>query len=282
MAAEETSISRAAARLNISQPAVSRQIRDLEEEFGVALFERDSSGLRLTEAGQTALTHARDLLRRSKGMTDAVRRFADAGKRVQLRIGYLPTALPGFLANGLRLFNQSHDHVCVQIREMTPSAQEEALAADEIDLALLGHACPELKKRYRTAAIRKTSLAATLPDNHRLARRKSIDLVELSDDPFLTLDEKHFPGRPEMMRGLFEKAQINPEITLKVSGLSEILGLIGSGAGVAILPADLEQLSHAGVAFVALKRPKVTLVFSAAWRKDGETPELLDLVDLLG
>lgn len=279
MAAEEGNMSRAAARLHVSQPAVSRQLRDLEEELGVPLFERQSNGLSITDAGQTALTHARQILRQSNAMSEAMRSFSESEHSVTLRIGYLPTALPGFLADGLRRFNDSHRNVCVQIHEMTPLEQEKALQKDEIDLALLGTACPELKKKYRVEPIRKVPLAAVVPDDHRLADRKSIDLAEMAADTFLTLHEDHFPGRPAMMKSIFDRAKISPKISLKVNGLSELLGHVGAGAGVALVPADVDQLPHARVSFIALKRPKTTLVSSAVWRKESETQELLDLFE---
>ncbi len=170
MAAEERNICRAAARLNISQPAVSRQIRDLEEELGLALFERSSSGLRLTAAGETALAHAQDLLRRSGDLEAAMGAFKGAAERT-LNVGFIATALSGFLAAALRTFNQRHGEVGVQIREMSPQEQEKALRDGEIDVALLGTACPQLAEEFRVEPIQETPLAIVLPDDHLLALR---------------------------------------------------------------------------------------------------------------
>ena len=269
MAAEEANISRAAARLNVSQPAVSRQIKDLEEDLGVTLFHRESKGLRLTEAGEAALAHAREVLRLSSAMSEAMEAFAQRANRASVKVGFLPTALPGFLAEGLRQFNRRHREVCVQIFEMTPSEQEKALREGEIDLALLGEACPEVRRDFEVATFRKTEMAIVVPDDHRLAKRKSADLAELGDESFLTLHEKQFPGRPEMLAGLFSKAGINPEVTIHAKGLTELLGLVGGGVGVAVAPADLDQLPHAGVVFIKMKKPRLTLQFSGAWRSEG-------------
>ena len=266
MAAEEKNISRAAARLNISQPAVSRQIHDLEGEIGTALFERERNGLSLTEAGHTALTHAREMLRQEKAMLTSLRVFGGQDEKESLKVGFIPTALPGFLADGMRRFNELQRNVCVQIFEMSPLQQEKALRGGEIDLALLGDACPELEKVFRVEPIRKVLLAVAVPDDHRLAARKSIDLAELANDTFLSLHEKSFPGRKEMMKEMFDRAGISPKVTLKAAGLSELLGLVGGGTGVALVPADLDQLPHARMVFIKLKRPKFTLVSSAVWR----------------
>jgi DNA-binding transcriptional LysR family regulator len=281
MAAEERNISRASARLNISQPAVSRQIKDLEEEFGVQLFERLQNGLELTAAGYAALAHAREVLRQSGAMEEAMAPFRKPESRMSMTIGYIPTALPGFLANGLRRFTREYGHVRIQIYEMAPREQEMALRDNRIDLALLGTPCPQLKQHYRVRVIREVPLAVVLPVDHALAKRRKLDLAELANEPFVTLHEKQFPGRPAMMMDLFDQAGIAPAIVEKANGLSELLGLVGAGTGVAVAPADLDQLPHTGVRFVALKHPTLTLVSSAVWKAERETPELLSLVDMM-
>lgn len=281
MAAEEENISRAASRLNVSQPAVSRQIRDLEEELGLPLFHRESTGLRLTGAGSAALAHAREILRQSSTMIEAMEALANRESAVSVKVGFLPTALPGFLASGMRQFNRKYKNVNVQIFEMSPTGQEEALRNGEIDLALIGELCPAVKRDFHYDTIRSTEMAMVLPDDHPLAGRKSVELAEFAHDTFVTLHEKHFPGRPEMMAGMFSKAGISPEVTLRANGLSELLGLVGGGAGVAMAPADLVQLPHHGVVFVKMKKPKLTLLFSAAWRKTGDLTGVEALVELL-
>ena len=280
MAAEEKNISRAAARLNISQPAVSRQIRDLEAELGVALFDRASNGLELTDAGQAALLHAQDLLRRASGLESAMAAFKRKPKR-SLRVGFIATALPGFLAAALRAFNQNHDDVCTQIREMSPLDQEQALRRGDIDVALLGTPCPQLAAEFKSQVITRTALDVVLPDDHLLALRKSIDLAELEGEPFVSLHERHFPGRPALIADLGERAGFTLDVRIKAEGLQELLGLVAGGAGVGVLPADVHQLPHAGVVFVQMRKPKIQLVSAAVWREDSETEELLDLVGLL-
>ena len=280
MAAEEENISRAAARLNISQPAVSRQIKDLEEEFGVPLFVRASKGLKITAAGEAALPHARELLRRAGDLSMAMAAFGESPKRA-LRVGFIPTALPGFLASALREFNHGHDDVCTQICEMPPGEQEQALRDGEIDIALLGAPCPQLAAEFCVEPILRTPMAIVLPDNHLLALRESARLAELAGDTFVTLHEKNFPGRPAMFEELCRQAGFVAEVALKAEGLQEMLGLVAGGAGVGVLPRDVDQLPHPGVVFVTMSEPVLELVSSAVWRRDKETPELLELVGLL-
>jgi DNA-binding transcriptional LysR family regulator len=281
MAAEELNISRASARLKISQPAVSRQIKDLEEELGVQLFERLRDGLELTEAGHSALAHAHEVLRQAVAMEDAMTLFQHTEKGMSITIGYISTALPGFLANGLRQFRREHSNVRIEIHEMHPRDQERALRDNGLDLALLGTPSKELKKKYSFRVIRKVPLAIVLPVEHSLSKRKTLDLSELAKEPFVTLHDKQFPGRSAMTKDLFEQAGITPVSVQAANGLSELLGLVGAGTGVALAPADLDQLPHSGVCFVKLRHPALTLLSSAVWKAERETPELLALVDIM-
>ena len=141
----------------------------------MALFERESNGLRLTEGGEAALPHAKELLRRAGDLVGAMEALNRPEKRA-LRIGFIATALPGFLAAALRAFNRQHNDVCTRIREMSPQQQEAALRNGEIDLALLGTPCPQLKDEFKVEPILKTPMAVVLPDDHLLALRKSLDL----------------------------------------------------------------------------------------------------------
>ena len=280
MAASERNISRASERLNVSQPAVSRQLKDLEEELGAPLFVRERNGLVLTSAGETALVHAKEILRRTNGLEEAMRAHRGGADRV-IRIGFIPTALTGFLADALRQFHLSRTDVTVELRELMPRPQEQALREGEIDLALLGAPCPVLRKEFQLKSIKKTPIAAVVPDHHSLAKRKSIDLSELSQERFVSLDQKFFPGRPELMAELGRRAGFDPEIRFYAEGFSELLGLVAGGAGVAVLPADVAHLPHPRVVFLPLRRPKLSLVSSAAWLKSREDEALLQLIALL-
>ena len=281
MAAEEANISRAAARLNVSQPAVSRQIRDLEDELGEVLFERERNGLRLTAAGEIALVYAREVLHQASALVDAVAAQGKGRGVVSIKVGFLPTALPAFLAEGMRKFNKRYRNACVQIFEMSPSEQEEALRKGEIDIALIGEPRPEVRSEFYIETVRETPMAIIVPDDHAMASRKAVDLSELGNEIFLTLSEKMFPDRPRILSDLFTRAGIDPEVTIRASGLSELLGLVGAGAGVAFAPADSAALPHSGVTFLEMKSPQLVLMFSAAWRKTGDASVIEKFIEIL-
>ncbi len=280
-AAEEKNISRASVRLHISQPAVSRQIKDLEEELGVQLFKRLRDGLELTVAGNSALVHAREVLRQAAVMEEAMATFRETRPQATLAVGYIATALPGGLARALRVFEQRHGHTRIQICEMTPAQQVEALRRDELDVGLLGMPWSAIEGEFATRVIKRVPMAVIVPADHALAARRAVVLADLEEEPFISFHEDQFPGRPELLKRMVRRDPINPKVVAKVRGLSELLGLVAAGRGVALAPADLDQFPHVGVVFVKLTRPRLTLLSSAVWKEQRETPELLSFVDIM-
>ena len=280
-AAEEKNISRASVRLHISQPAVSRQIKDLEEELGVPLFKRLRDGLELTDAGNSALMHAREVLRQAAVLQEAMSPFRGRSARAILSVGYIPTALPGGLARALRVFEQQYKDQRIQIYEMTPGQQVEALRKDQLDVSLLGMPWSGIKEEFATRVILKVPMAVIVPADHPLASRPAVDLADLQKEPFVSFHEDQFPGRPELLEHMFHRRSVAPEVVAKARGLSELLGLVAAGRGVALAPSDLDQFPHVGVVFLKLKRPKLILESSALWKRDRETPELLSFVEIM-
>ncbi len=280
-AAEEKNISRASVRLHISQPAVSRQIKDLEEELGVPLFKRLRDGLELTDAGNSALMHAREVLRQAAVLQEAMSPFRGRSARAILSVGYIPTALPGGLARALRVFEQQYKDQRIQIYEMTPGQQVEALHKDQLDVSLLGMPWSGIKEEFATRVILKVPMAVIVPADHALASRPAVDLADLQKEPFVSFHEDQFPGRPELLEHMFHHRSVAPEVVAKARGLSELLGLVAAGRGVALAPSDLDQFPHVGVVFLKLKRPKLILESSALWKRDRETPELLSFVEIM-
>lgn len=280
-AAEEKNISRASELLHISQPAVSRQIKDLEEELGVLLFKRLRDGLELTDAGNTALVHAREVLRQSVVMDNAMNPFRKRSVLATLAVGYIPTMLPGVLAYALRMFEQLHTDTRIQICEMTPARQVEALRRDDLDVGLLGMPWSAIESEFATQVIKRVPMAVIVPADHALASRLNINLADLQDEPFVSFHEDQFPGRPELLERMFSHVSVPPHVVAKARGHSELLGLVAAGRGVAFAPSDLYSFPHVGVVFVKLGHPQLTLEASAMWKRERETPKLRSFVDIM-
>ncbi|WRH66557.1 MAG: LysR family transcriptional regulator [Planktothrix sp. GU0601_MAG3] len=175
--AEDLNFSRAAVKLYISQPALSRQIKDLENELSVMLFLRQSDGLKLTEAGKFFLEQAQDILNRSYISVQTIK--ANYTNQDQpLVIGYIPTILQSFLGQTLKSFGLAYPQVIVNFREMSPSEQVKALRDGEIDIAFMGNPPDNLEAEFMIKCIKKVPIVALLPNQHPLANQPSINLAE--------------------------------------------------------------------------------------------------------
>ena len=276
--AEELNISRAAARLRISQPAVSRQLRDLEEELRVALFHREKHGLKLTRAGEAFLAHARDLLRRSGEAVKQMAAFSQHPGHV-LTVGYIAPILSSVLTPALRRFSQAHADVEVALREMSPGDQVKALRTSRIDLALLGNSCPEIDDEFAVTVLKRLSFQAVLPDNHLLALRKRIALSELEGEPFIGFSEETFPGRNDAICAGCQAAGFTPRFKHYVENLTALPALVAAGKGVTLAPAEVSQLAHPQAVFIPLKPPVPSVISAAARRKNDTNPLLKELLD---
>jgi LysR family transcriptional regulator, benzoate and cis,cis-muconate-responsive activator of ben and cat genes len=275
--AEELNVSRASARLRISQPAVSRQLRDLEEELGVELFSRQNSKLKLTPAGQAFLAHARDLLRRSNDAAKEMAAFRPQAAR-KVTVGYIAPVLASKLTPALRTFSQKSPEVEVVLREMSPGEQVTALRDGQIDLALPGNSCPVLSDEFEIVVLEQVPFEAVLPDNHLLALRKRIALAELKDETFIGFDEERFPGRNDVICVACQEAGFTPRLRYRVASLSALLAKVASGNGVALTPREVRQLPHPGAVFVSLKPPIPSVNSTALFRKGEPKPPLIDLM----
>ncbi len=276
--AEELNVSRASARLRISQPAVSRQLRDLEEELGVALFRREKHGLKLTPAGEAFLAHARDLLRRSGEAVKQMAAFSQPSKQT-LTVGYIAPVLSSVLTPALRKFAQKHPDMEVALREMSPGDQVKALRAGRLDLALLGNPCPEVEREFSVTVLRRIPLQAVLADNHLLALRKRIGLRELEAEPFIGFSDETFPGRNAAICAGCQAAGFTPRFRHQAETLTALLALVAAGKGVTLAPAEVSQLAHPQAVFVSLKPPMPTVASAAARRKGDMNPVVEELLE---
>ncbi|MDZ7952335.1 LysR family transcriptional regulator [Nostoc sp. DedQUE09] len=267
--AEELNFSRAAVRLYISQPALSRQIKNLEDELSVVLFLRQSDGLTLTEAGKFFLEQAKDILNRSHVAVQTIKtHYSNTDE--PLVVGYIPTILQTFLGQTLYSFGHAYPEVAVRLQEMPPSEQVRALRNGAIDIAFMGNPPDELEEEFTVKCIKKVPVAALLPDRHSLAHRTSINLAELASEKFIGMSEEKFPGRNDRICDTCHRAGFTPNLHIFADSHASMIALVAAGQGVAIMPNEAEALPHPQVVFIPLHHPIHYARSAAVWRK--ETP----------
>lgn len=278
-AATQRNFSKAAHVLNLSQPAVSRLIRELERELGTALFVRQRSGLDLTPAGEMFFRHAQDILT----ACDEAVKAAQAASPLPgtLSIGFITSALGSFLGDTLTRFTHEHPGIEFVIHEMPPGDQIVALRNRQIDVAFIGNPCNDLHSEIRMLAVKELTLEAAVSAQHRLAGRKAIRLRELAAEKFIGYDEEKFPGRNQTIVKACLAAGFQPALTGKARSLLEVLGMIGADAGVCLMPSDVMNLPHPNVVFLRLNDVLEPISLAAAWLRDNKNPAIDSLLAYL-
>ena len=269
-AAEDLSVTAAAKRLYISQPALSRQIQALEDKLGVPLFDRIRKRMHLTEAGRFFLVRARQIVCDADTSVQLVQeKFGEAKRKI--RLGFISIFLDDIVAPAVKAVRKQSDKFEISLHELSPKAQLDRLRDDQLDLALLGNLSDEDRTRYEMKCIMRSPMAAVLPDDHKLAKRKQIILSELQDEPFVSLSDAIFPGRRQFLRNVCQSQGFDPNIAEEADSLSLLLGSVSAGDGVAILPAHSQKLPHAGSVFVHLKTPVIYAEVLAVYKPNQPT-----------
>jgi DNA-binding transcriptional LysR family regulator len=271
--AEELHFGRAAARVHIAQPALSRQIRALEEQMGVRLFERDRRRVALTAAGASFLDESKLVLGQLDRAVEAARR-ADRGELGSLRIGYVPAVVGTSLPEIVRAFRKRFPGVDVRLQEMNPAMQVDALLAERVDVGFVRGPVHEPALAVQT--VLEEPLVAALPLGHRLGRHKRLAVAMLAGEPFVLQARSRGPGSHDQILAVCRSAGFSPRVVQEGSQL-DLLALVASGAGVAIVPASLRAIRRAGVLYRPfIERPKTRL--DMVWRKNAGSPVLREFL----
>ncbi len=280
--AEELNFRRAAERLNVTRPALSKQVKDLEEETGVKLLERDTVRVALTDAGKVFLADAQTIL---DDVEEAVERAREAqnGRRGQLRIGSVGQIAAGFLPDALRAFRTSFPDVEVAFVEMTPPEQLEALAKDEIDLGFAYGRDTEKVPGMSSLLLVRSTFGVSMSKDHPLAARRSLRLEDLLDQTLLFLgDEKHSTHRKDIL-AMFEETGATPASSRQVLGFEGLLTMIAADQGLSMLPVVLDLRASHGIVTLPLvgERAKVDFTMWAVWKTAGASLLVRNFVRLL-
>jgi LysR family transcriptional regulator, transcription activator of glutamate synthase operon len=267
--AEERHFTRAAAREHIAQPALSQQIRRLEDEAGLALVERTTRHVALTGAGELLVARARRIL----AELDAARGELEALRGVRtghLTIGVTHTMGPVDVSLLLALFRQRHPAVELTVREETSDDLAQMVRVDAIDLAFLS--VTERIKSHGLALHQLVSeeLVVILPRGHRLARRRTLRMRDLSDEEFISFREG--ARLRELLVTAGQDAGFAPRVTLESNDSQRVRRLVSRGLGVAILPRSDAVGPGAGVAVARLVDPSLTRDITLAWRAGRRHP----------
>lgn len=277
---EEGSVNRAAVRLRITQPALSRQMHALENEIGGRLLERETSGVKPTGLGHALVQTMSPLLTRYDVALADLRRQA-RGERTELRVGYLASAAPAVLTPALTRLRKAQPDLKLKLHDMSPREQIDGLRSGELDVALIGQEGVVSAKEFHSLKLRTLGVCAAVSSSDALASKKSMTLKQLKGRDFIGVDENQMPGRNPWMAALCKTAGFKPRIVVIVDGITNVLSQVVSESAVTLLPDYFLKSSHPGVTFVPVSDVEARWDFIVLWQKGRASISTRALVDAL-
>ena len=252
--AEELHFARAAEQLGIAQPALSQQIKSLEERLGARLLNRTKRRIELTEAGTAFLTEARAALAQAE---KAIRIAKDTarGESGTLNIGFVGSAMydPRF-PHMLKDYRSAHPGISLLLHEMPIAAQIESVDNGHLDIAIVRAPLPAiLSDNLETFVLATQVLIAVLSHDHALAKREKIALHELANDNFVAFHDPDGVGLGHALLEECQQAGFDPLITLRVTEVATLISLAAAGLGVTLIPDSIAHLQLPGVKYIPLE-----------------------------
>jgi len=267
--AEELSYSRAAERLRIAQPALSRAVQEVEAELGAPLLERNRRSVRLTPAGSVLLREAGILIERWEESMRRVRRTA-AGEEGELRLGYIGPPTQIFFGRLLNEYRRRFPRVSIHLEERTPERVWEMLARRRLSAAFTRPVLHEKTSGIQTLLLRKERFGIVVPVTHPLAKHESISWRSLAQEPLVVLARREGVGSYDSILAACRKAGFTPRLAHTPSLIGTVLSYVEAGAGVGIVPESI-SVPEGLLRFVLLK-PVVSVPLVLVWQEDEDTP----------
>src|SRR5881275_2149318 len=276
---EALSYTRAGEKLHLTQPSLTRQVRDLESELGVRLLDRTKQRVNLTAEGQSFLNDAKRLLALSGEIVEAVR-LLSRKEAPMLNIGYVADLFYDLLPKTLASFQRSCPTVEVNLFDMSCGDQFRALHDGRIDLGFVGlrEAVQEAGLEFRSIASYKTVVA--LPKSMRLAKQPMIKLKDLEPMFFIGMSETSYPGYRRWLTETCRRVGFTPRVLQDVEIERTIIQSVAAGLGVALLPDQVKKLPHDSVVFLELS-PAIKTESCIAWKTNNPSVALKAYINVV-
>jgi LysR family transcriptional regulator, benzoate and cis,cis-muconate-responsive activator of ben and cat genes len=271
--AEEENVSRAALKLHVSQPGISRQIRDFEDEIGFQLFERSAKSLKLTDAGKKFLTEAKAVLLRADEAVKNARAVA-GGTRGEIHVGYAPSLTVQILPPMLRAFQEQFPQVRVALHDLSTEEMLAQLGEKKLQVALTVRPPKKILRGLNFEELARYEMCVAVAPKHPLAKLKSISLEQISREPLIAYSRKDYPEYHEQLEKMFASVGRKPRIAGEHEGVNDLIAAIESGCGLALVPSSLTCMVGARLKLIPLKSAAPPIPVGAIWLKEN-TGELL-------
>jgi DNA-binding transcriptional LysR family regulator len=265
--AEELNFARAARRVHIAQPSLTKQIKQLEQELGFPLLYRTTKKVELMDTGQVFLEEAQRLLRQAENAIQSAHR-THTGESGRLVIGFSQSAAPEVLPRILRRYHALYPKVVVDLVEIVSIKNGESLMESALSVALVRSPTFLSRELFCFETIQQERFVVALPDSHRLAKQKSVRIKTLASEPLIVPPLRPGWGYADSMFQIFRDYGIVPRIAQESIGALAMVTLVAGGLGIALAPASLANFSLPGVTYRPIKGPCRTSDLTLVWRRD--------------
>ncbi|MBL9140016.1 MAG: LysR family transcriptional regulator [Verrucomicrobiales bacterium] len=277
--AEEENITRAAARLHVSQPPLTRQMRDLEEELGVELLERRGKAIRLTALGRLFLDEVRSVLGRVEEALEKVRAAA-RGPTTDLHLGYAPSPTVELLPKILGAMQHGAPAVRVVLHDHTTPEMLDGLREGRLQAALMMQPPRPACRGLTFLGLRRYPMGILVASNHRLARLREVAREDLRSEPVVAFARAQYPDYHALLRRVLGRGYRQLQVVLECDGGPSLMAAVASGKGVALGPSVVATASSRRLRFVPLRPAAVPAVVGLAWRTSVTSAPLRHLVQV--
>jgi DNA-binding transcriptional LysR family regulator len=261
--AEEQNVTRAAARLHVSQPPLSRQIRDLEDELGIPLFEHGAKAVRLTEAGRVFLVEARAVLQRAEEAVQTARAVA-SGQRGEIHVGYAPSLTVELLPRALRFFQEANPGVRVQLHDLSTQEMLRGLRDGKLHLALLIQLSAKVMADLVFEELSRYPVCVAMHPSHPLARARKLGLEQLAGERLIAYTLADYPEYHAWIADLFGSIGRPPQIVEEHDSATSLIAAVEAGRGVALVSQRFDCLAGPRLKIRALQPPPAPLIVGVA------------------
>lgn len=275
--AEELHFGRAATRLNIAQPPLSRQIAALEADIGAQLFDRSRSQIRLTQAGEVFERHARALVDRIDSAYRETRLVGEGGQG-RLRVAFVGSASHGVLPTLIKSYRSHYPKVELALSAMNNAELHSAIIQREIDIAV---ARPDLgDDELRSEPLAREDLILAIPDNSELVARKEIVFSELGDQTFVLYPRRPRPSFADHILSICREEGFEPAAMELAQDFQTAISLVSVGVGICVVPKSVAQTTRPGVFYrnYTGTNPGTGLTIHA--RRDNQSPQVMNFLDV--
>jgi DNA-binding transcriptional LysR family regulator len=269
--AEEQNVTRAAARLYVSQPPLSRQIRDLEGELGVALFDHGAKAVRLTEAGRVFLTEARAVVQRAEEAVQTVKAVA-SGQRDEIHVGYAPSLTVELLPRALRFFQEANPGVRVQLHDMSTQEMLRGLRDGKLHVALLIQVSAKVMTGLVFEELHRYAVCVAVHPAHPLARVRKVGLEQLANERLIAYTLADYPEYHVWLSDLFAPLKRPPEIGEERDSSTSLIASVEAGRGVALVQQGFDCLTGPRLKVRPLTPAPPPFVVGVAYRNGANSP----------